>query len=159
MVNAVNRTTGPLDAMFDGQPVVLVPGYKLVDDPEKEGKQKVVGAGPGESVVTNALPYFAAEMVKRQNPLMGSEDPENPREFESLVGIMEWGDDITHLEQSDKMERIDREMLDDEAQTARAIRTSSGRKADKLKKRGKGGRRFTDPQLKNPQGIRGEYAQ
>lgn len=151
MVQAVNRTTGSLDAMFDGQPVILLAGYK------RGAEGKIVGAGPGESVLTNPLPYFAAEMVKRQNPLMGTEDPTNPREFESLVGIVEWDDDIEHIEQSDATERLDRELLDDEAQTAKQIRTSAGKKADKIKKRGKGGRRFTDDRLKNPGGIRADY--
>lgn len=152
MVNAVNRTTGPLDAMFDGQPVVLIAGYEMKDG-------EAVGAGPGGSVAVNPLPYFAAEMVKRQNPRMGTEDPTDPRDFESLVGIIEWKDDISHIEQSESLERLDRELMDDEAQTAKVIRTTSGKKRDKLRRKGKGGRAFTDSRLKNPMGIRADIAE
>lgn len=151
MVSVVNRTLKPLDAMFDGQPLVLLPGYKRND----EGA--IVGAGPGDAVLVNQLPYFAAELAKRQLPNMGTEDPENPREFESLIGVIEWNDDIDYLEPSDADERIDRDLLDDEAQTAKKIRTSAGRKAAKLAKRGKGGRRFSDEKLRNPTGIRANY--
>lgn len=148
LVNAVNRSTEPLDAMFDGQPVVLLPGYAKV---EKDGKTIIVGAGPGEAVVSTPLPYFAAEMVKRQNPVMGTEDPESPGDFESLIGIIEWGDDISHIEQSDAEERLDRSLLDDVAQKAKTVRKRS-------KKRGRGGRRYSDARLKNPNAIKGEYA-
>jgi len=91
-------------------------------------------------------------MVKRQNPVMGTEDPEAPASFESLIGVVEWGDPVDHIEQSDAEERLDRELLDDEAQTARPIR----RRGAINKKRG--GRRYSDNNLKNPTGIKGEYA-
>ena len=152
MVTAVNRTTGPLDAMFDGQPVVIPAGYAVVEkDVDGKKRQEIVGTGPGGAPKGLPLPYFAAEMVKRQNPVMGTEDPEAPNVFDSLVGILEWGDDISHIEQSDALERIDRELLDDEAQSARPIRRGS--------KRGlkKGGRRYSNQQLKNPGGIRADY--
>ncbi len=154
MVTAVNRTTSPLDAMFDGQPVVLVAGYVREGE---DANAAIVGAGPGGSVRGNPLPYFAAEMVKRQNPRMGTEDPTDPRDFESLVGILEWDDDVSHIEQSAAVERLDRELLDDEAQTAKSIRTSSGRKLEKARKRGQGGRFASDARLKNPIGIRANY--
>lgn len=154
IVNAVNRTTGPLDAMFDGQPVVIPAGYKLVGE---EGQQTVVGAGPGGEPLTYPLPYFAAEMVKRQNPQMGTEDPGNPRDFECLIGIKEWEDDISPLEQSDAIERLDRGLMDDEAQGARPKETSMGRKMARDKKNKRGGRTFSDANLRNPMGIRANY--
>lgn len=147
MVSAVNRTTEPVDGMFDGQPVVLLPGYEIVDG-------KVVGAGPSGTVRSNPLPYFAAEMIKRQNPVMGTEDPLDPRDFESLIGIVEWDDPIDHLEQSDAIERLDRELMSEEAQTATPMLTAAGRKS---KKKTRGGRRYSDTRLKNPLAIRADY--
>lgn len=151
IVNAVNRTTLPLDAMFDGQPVVIPAGYKIAED------GSVVGTGPGGEPLTFPLPYFAAEMVKRQNPQMGTEDPGNPRDFECLIGIKEWDDDISHIEQSDAIERLDRELMDDEAQTAKPRETSMGRKRARDKKKKRGGRAHTDANLRNPMGIRANY--
>jgi hypothetical protein len=54
-------------------------------------------------------------------------------------------DDIDHLEQSDAIERLDRELLGDEAQQARLV----GKKRKK-------GRQFSDDRLYNPGGIRGD---
>jgi len=160
MVSAVNRTLKPLDAMYDGQPVVLVPGYLQIDE-EKDGKptgrKQVIGAGPGGAVKVNPLPYFAAEMVKRQNPIMGTEDPENPRDFESLIGIVEWGDDIDYCEQSSAEERLDRSLMDDTAQKAVNVMTRSGRKAKRLKKKRRGLKNMVDESLKSPMGIRADY--
>jgi hypothetical protein len=154
MVLVVNRTTRPLDAMFDGQPVVLLPGYMLAPKEGDEEKDKpklvIVGAGPAGAVVTNSLPYFAAELVKRQNPVMGTEDPEAPNVFDSLIGVVEWGDDISHLEQSDAIERLDRELLDDDAQRARPTARSKANKK-------RGSRRYTDNRLKSPAAIRGDF--
>lgn len=155
MVQAVNRTLGPLDAMYDGQPVVLLSGY--VEDYDEKGKKSIIGAGPAGSVRTNPLPYFAAEMVKRQNPVMGTEDPENPKDFESLVGIVEWGDDIDHIEQSAAEERLDRGLMDDTAQTAKNIMTSAGRKSKRGKRKKRGGKFMTDENLRSPMGIRADY--
>lgn len=148
LVNVVNRTTEPIDGMFDGQPIVLEPGYKEI---EEGGKRSIVGAGPGGSILMNALPYFAAELIKRQNPVMGTEDPEDPRDFQSLVGVPEWKDDIDFIQQSDAEERLDRELLSEEAGTARRIMTTAGRR--KKKNRGK----VADPRLRNPGGIRADY--
>jgi hypothetical protein len=96
-------------------------------------------------------------MVKRQNPVMGTEDPENPRDFESLVGIIEWGDDIDHKEQSAVEERLDRELMNDTAQTAKNVMTNSGRKSARAKKKRRGAKNMVDERLKAPMGIRAEY--
>lgn len=151
MVSLVNRTTKPVDAMFNGQPVVIPPGYKLAED------EKIVGAGRDGAPLSFSVPYFAAEMCKRQNPVMGTEDPTNPAEFESLLGVIEWNDPIDHIEQSDAPERLDRELLDEEAQEAKPIKTAAGRRMAKLKKRGKGGRAFSDTRLKAPMGTKAAY--
>lgn len=152
MVSVVNRTTSPLDAMFDGQPIVVPPGYKAVTEGEgKDAKTRIVGNGPADTVLSYALPMFAAEMVKRQNPRLGTEDPTNPADFESLIGVIEWDDEIDHIEQSDAQERMDRSLLDDEAQSATTIRKRSATK------RKKGGRRHSDPKLKAPMGTRADY--
>lgn len=154
VVNAVNRSTVPLDAMFDGQPVVIPAGYKVVD---AEGVSRIIGAGRDGEPLTYPLPYFAAEMVKRQNPIMGTEDPTSPRDFESLIAIVEWDDDVSHVEQSDAIERLDREMMDEAAQEAKPTETAQGRRAAKNKKRKKGGRAHTDTRVRNPMGIRADY--
>lgn len=146
LVSVVNRSTKPIDGMFDGQPVILKPGYKVELDEKK--KPSIVGAGPGGAAFSDSLPYFAAELLKRQNPVMGTEDPEAPNVFDSLVGIVEWGDDISHLEQSKAIERLDRELLDDSAQTARPL--SRGRANNK-----RAARRFSDARLKSI-GIRAD---
>lgn len=157
MVNVVNRTMSPIDGMFDGQPVVLMPGYVLTDEEVTDkGKtatrQVVVGAGPGGAVFSTPLPYFAAELLKRQNPVMGTEDPEAPNVFDSLVAVVEWGDDISHIEQSDSLERMDRELLDDDAQRAKPTTRARANKK-------RGARRFTDNRLKSPMGIRADISE
>jgi hypothetical protein len=147
-VELVNRTSEPIDAMFNGRPLVLKPGYEL--RPGAAGEEPILfPLGRDGKPATNMIEYFAAEMAKRQNPIMGTEDPESPATFESLLGVEAWGDDISYVEQSDKTERIDRSLLDDEAQKAISIRNRVGR-------RKRGGRKYTDMRLRNPAGIRAD---
>lgn len=97
IVTLVNRTSKPLEGCFDGQRYVLGPhGQK-------------------------AMMANAAEQMKRQNPLMGSEDPTDPRSPTFLAGIKEWDDDISSLEQSDAIERFDRSLTDGEGPKARPL--------------------------------------
>ena len=93
------------------------------------------------------LPEFAAELVKRQNVVMGTEDPDNPRDVEYLCGVEAWGDDIDHVEQSDAVERLDRSLLPDDAQKVTSLK--SNRLTNKQQRRNK----FTDEKLYNPGGI------
>lgn len=146
MVAIVNRTTKPLNATFNGQPICIPAGYGELNG-------EIVPAGADGAPLSVMLPENAAEMVKRQNVLMGSEDPENPRDVEYLIGVEAWGDSIDHLEQSDAIERLDRSLMDDDAQGAVVSRNQHTRKlADKKRRRG----RFTDERNYNPAGIRGD---
>lgn len=86
IVTVVNRSSHPLTATFNGKHYVLQPGE-------------------------NKYPLVVAFAARRQNPRMGSEHPMNPNRFDSLVGIVEHGDPITPLEQSDAIERMDRSKL------------------------------------------------
>lgn len=156
IVHVVNRTTQPLEVMDDGVPWPIRPGYALREkrddngdivykerldakgDPVLEnGKPvldpiiEVVGAADGR-VAMEPLPFFAAERAKRQNPLMGSEDPLSPTSFVSLIAVPDWGEDYSYLEQSDKIERLDRSLMDEVAQTAVPI---AGRGAPRLQNR------------------------
>lgn len=163
IVYAVNRTTEPLDCMDDGVPIVVRPGYKrvpLLDDEGKPKKDKktgeplfeVVGAGENGQVLMEPLPYFTAERCRRQHPLMGSEDPNSVNDAEFLIAVPEWGQDYSHLEQSDAPERINRALLPPDAQKATLIAPRGGRKAVKPGKSNarRGIAEYTDPQLQQP---------
>ena len=104
IVTLVNRTSKPLEGCFDGQRYVIGPR--------------------GEK----AMMANAAEQIKRQNPLMGSEDPSDPRSPIFLAGIKEWDDDVSLLEQSESIERFDRSLTEGEGPKARPLqlRASKG---------------------------------
>lgn len=94
-VNLVNRTKKLLNARFDGRDEAIFPGEN-----------------PG-------FPKVAVTYAKRQNPLMGSEDPQNPTlsGCEYLVGVKvktgeQQVDDITPLEQNEEApQRFNRDTL------------------------------------------------
>ena len=81
-VTVVNRTSKNLEGTWDGRHYTLTPGE-------------------------HAFPIIMAEAFKRQNPLMGSEDPRT-LQCEYLIGIKELSDNCEPLEQSPALERIDR---------------------------------------------------
>lgn len=83
LVTIVNRTSKPVEGKWDGKPYVI----------EANGKA--------------ALPVIVAEAIKRQNIVMGSEDPYSGA-MEFLVGIVEHGDDISPIEQTQVITRMDR---------------------------------------------------
>ncbi len=127
----VNRSIKPLDFTWDGKHYVLKPGYKL------DGA-KVIGAGLNGRPSITHMPYQMAEMARRQNVLMGTEDPMAPRDVQHLVGIAVedengnlvaapgWiNNTITHAEQTSATERLNRKQLDPEAQTAQPRRAGS----------------------------------
>lgn len=64
-VEVVNRAPIPLNVRFDGQDMVLVPGKNIV-------------------------PKVAVQYGKNQNPVMGTQDPENPHisGAEFLIGVI-----------------------------------------------------------------------
>ena len=134
IVHVVNRTTDMLEVMDDGIPWPIRPGYKVVTN--DDGDSVVVGAGPDGSVYMEPLPFFAAERAKRQNPIMGTENPYNIQDFQSLVAVPDWGDDYSHQEQSDAIERMDRSQLPDDVQNVKVVSGSGARR--KVQKKVKG---------------------
>lgn len=86
-VTVVNRTSKPLQFKFDGVTNTLKPGEN-----------------PG---IYESLAGFA----KSKFPIMGTEDPYNPIDFDCLIGVKEWGDICDPIEQSDAVERLDRSKL------------------------------------------------
>lgn len=85
-VCAVNRSSKPLEALWDGRRYFLTPG-------------------------DNALPETVALIAKRQNPRMGTASPYVADMCDSLIGIRERGDDCSPLEQSEAKELFDRKQL------------------------------------------------
>jgi hypothetical protein len=165
-VEIVNRTTGPLDVMFDGVPDVIPPGYKV----EGEGKDtKIVGAGRDGKPATFTCELHAAEKFKRQHPIRGTLDPNSvdANDCDYLLGVEAWGDDIEHVEQSDAIEVIDRGELPDDRQNIAVRQIGGGRRTPdksaknvrkrKMVERNKRRQAYTDNKLKNPTGIRANY--
>lgn len=89
-VKIVNRTSRNLNGTWDGRIYTLEAGS------------------------TNAFPRAIADAIKRQNPIMGSEDPYDMT-MEYLVGIEEDGDPITTLTDLEafpkEIERLNRKKL------------------------------------------------
>lgn len=176
IVQITNRSTVPLDVMCDGAPDVIPPGYRLEKD--EKGNETLIGNGPlidgVPTVLSYPVEYFAAEIYKRQHPVMGTQDPHSvdARDTEYLLGIAEWGDLITPIEQTDADELIDRSMLPAQRQNAMVLRVGiAGSPRDvkakkdqkkvrsKLKAEAQAGRRaaFVDTKLVNPTGMRANY--
>lgn len=176
LVEIVNRTTETLEGMFDGVPEVIPAGYKVLTV-DATGAKTIVGAGPNEEPRRHVCELHAAEAYKRQNPRMGTQDPfsVDARDTEYLLGVEEWGDDITPLEQTDADELIDRSMLPDNRQNAvqvpvgrggkvrdvktkRAVKESRKARA-KAKAAAQAGRRqkYTDERLASPTGMKTNY--
>lgn len=86
VVTVVNRTSKELIGTWDGKPN-RIPAH---------GK--------------SALPLVVAEAMKRQNVLMGSEDPFTGN-MQYLVGIVEQGDPIDEIEQTPAITRMNRKPL------------------------------------------------
>lgn len=84
-VTVVNRTKKPLEGVWDGHRYAIPVGK-------------------------SSHPAIVAEAAKRQNPVMGSEDPYT-MEMDYLVGIEEYGDDCSPIEQSPAIERFSRDKL------------------------------------------------
>lgn len=86
LVTVVNRTSKVVRGVWDGKPYFLQPKSRI------------------------ALPVIVAEAVKRQNVLMGSEDPYTG-EMSYLVGIEEQGDPTDAIEQTSSVTRMNRAPL------------------------------------------------
>jgi hypothetical protein len=100
-VQLVNRTKGDLLVTYDGRCYTLAPG-------------------------TNTVPSFLIGPAKRQCRVMGTEDPMNPLDFDTLVGVP-GVDDCSPKEQSKKVEALDRSLVvDPKRRAAKVLKTSKG---------------------------------
>jgi hypothetical protein len=114
-VEIVNRTSKPLTVRYDGQDITIPPGYT----PGVDGKPGVRIKDQHIMVPRLIIPY-----ALNQNVLMGSEDPQSPSHFDSLVGFIEpkekktrWYHDVTYVEQTEELTRVPlREYLEDDPQ-------------------------------------------
>jgi len=139
----VNRTTKPLEFTYDGRHGQLKPGYRIDNG-------KVVPAGRNGRPALQHMAYQVAEMARRQNVILGTENPFDLREVQYLVGIgSEDGDklvadpnwpnnSIAPVEQSQAVERLNRKLLDDEAQTAQPRRSAGWPQSREAAKGGEG---------------------
>jgi hypothetical protein len=175
LVEIVNRTTEPLDVMFDGCPDVVRPGYKVIEV-EGEGP-KIVGAGHDGAPATHVCGIHAAEAYKRQHPRMGTQDPHSvdANDTEYLIGVEAWGDDIEATEQTGSDELIDRLQLPEQRRNATVvpIGTNESPRSTRSKKQAKEARKaaskkkanaqhnrrqkYTDEKLKAPTGMKTNY--
>lgn len=112
LVWVCNRTTRMLEVMHDGVVWTIRPGYCKNDAGEIVGADENGNPSHNGHVFLEPLPYFAAERAMRQNPVMGTADPLDPRAFVSLIGVPAWGNDYSHIEQSDALELLDASLLD-----------------------------------------------
>jgi hypothetical protein len=97
MSEVVNRTSKVLSVRFDGQDFEIPPNYTA------EGKRI--------DTVKNMIPTVTVPYAKAQNVLMGSEDPLDPSEWETLIGMVAKAgrpqkDDISFCEQSSELTRV-----------------------------------------------------
>jgi hypothetical protein len=100
-VTIVNRTSKPLEAIWDGRRYELKPGK-------------------------NSLPDLIARKAMEQNPILGTETIYSIGNCQSLLGVVEWNNDCSPLEQSDAIERLDRSKLGGVASEAVVVRGDTG---------------------------------
>ncbi len=86
LLTVVNRSSKDITGVWDGKPNVIKANSK------------------------GAFPATVAEAMKRQNVVMGSEDPYTG-EMEYLVGIVEQGDDVSPIEQTQSVTRMNRKQF------------------------------------------------
>lgn len=85
MLTVVNRSSKTLYGTWDGKQYAIKPGK-------------------------HEFPDYKAYKFKEQNPVMGSEDVRTGR-IDYLIGIIEEGDPIDPIEQTDAIEKWDRKTL------------------------------------------------
>ena len=97
-VKLVNRTSKTLHGLWDGHHYDLAPGE-------------------------HAFPEIQALKFKEQNPIMGTQDPYTLH-MDYLIGIVEYGDDVSPIEQSKKDELANRSMYPKRDQDVDLIQNS-----------------------------------
>lgn len=86
LVTCVNRSSKEIKGIWDGKPNIIPPHGRA------------------------AFPLLVAEAMKRQNVVMGSEDPYTG-DMDYLVAILEQGDDETPMEQTIAITRMNRKLM------------------------------------------------
>jgi hypothetical protein len=110
-VTIVNRAPWPVNVRWDGKDVLLQPGE------------------------TPGFPRLAVPYAKNQNPLMGSEDPNDPTKFQYLVGVKGSKKDncapLTDeevLQHSNSPQRLNRSIMQEERGDSKAREVLRGKK-------------------------------
>ena len=124
LVEVINRTSQPLMVRYDGQDTVLRPNYDAEGNFLPE--------------IHNLIPDITVDYARNQNILMGSEDPEDPSDYQMLVGVLakpgqNQKHDISFLEQSEAPSRVDLATMLAGDQTVKEIKLG-GRKQQKRAK-------------------------
>ncbi len=99
-----NRTSKPLTVVYDGRQWMLPP-----------------------HPVTVSLPRIVADAACRQHPVMGTEDPYDPRSYDLLVYVKEWDQPSTPIEQSTAKERLNRALLPADVQKTQLVEHGTSR--------------------------------
>lgn len=100
VVTIVNRTSKDLEGIWDGRHYTIPVGK-------------------------SSYPVVQAEAFKRQNPVMGSEDPRT-LQVDYLIGIEDYKDPCDPIEQSNSVERWDRKQLGPQAQNVDVVAGRTG---------------------------------
>jgi hypothetical protein len=129
IVEVVNRTTKPLNVMFDGVPYIVVPGYKMTD-------KGAVPAGRDGQPKTTPMGKTVAEYARRQNVKLGTEEKDTG-EADFLVGVAQRDEmgkitadphwimnAISYTEQGNAVERFNRKSMDPRASRGEVEATS-----------------------------------
>lgn len=119
----INRSSQPVEGIFDG--------VRYVWQPNEE----------------KMLPNNVAELCKRQNPVMGTEDFADINSAEYLLALP--SDDASPIEQTEKAERFDRDTIGID-QTQQVVELN-------LKTKGKKTRAGVALNAPNPTGIQASY--
>ena len=106
-VTVHNRTTTPREVRFDGQTGIIPPHPAIVQ-----------------------MSRIAADRAFQQNRIPGTEDPYNPADFQSYIGIAEWQprcpiDPIGVT--TDKIEALDRSLLPPDRQKTTTVQHGRAR--------------------------------
>jgi hypothetical protein len=146
IVHVINRTTVTLEVTDDGVVWVIPAGYKRLAD------GSITGTGPHGDPHQEPIPFYAAHRAIVRNKIMGTEDPGNPNSFQSLIACPAIGwKDVSHIEQSEAIEALDRSLLPEAGEVVRAI---GGRKTITIP-----GRPATkDPTARNSETVNAQLA-
>lgn len=116
----------------------------------RDRRGNIIAFLPDLEAEKEALPFFeqfeyaVARAACLQNKRNQTENPHDPREFESLCGVLEWENEIEHCEQFEDGEALDRSQMASDLQHTRKIginmrsKTAKGRRRFKIEAYGGG---------------------